>query len=64
MKIKLYFRGKDIPNTVYNRYGQGFVDVKDCAPTHGGFLQIIDLDGDIVAINSDIITAVDISPAK
>ena len=63
MKIKIYFKGKDIPNTVYNRYGQQFVDVRDYTE-FGSFLIVTDLDGDMVSINCNIVAAVDISLAK
>lgn len=57
MKIKVYFRGKEIPNSIYNRFGQSYVDV-DSASVDEGVLLIKDSSGN-TAINMAIVAAID-----
>jgi hypothetical protein len=60
-KIKIYFRGKDIPNSIFNRYGQGFVEVESIRVVEG--IVLIEDKHGLCTINLAIVSAVD-SPVR
>lgn len=62
MKIKIHFKGKDIPNMAFNRYAQNFAEV-ETATNDTRFISIVHSDGKMCAINLDLIATIEVEQA-